>query len=76
MAKKTGRRSLPKGPTAAPMAKPNTELAEAFSAAVLDLVEHNCSCPSARFVRLLIKYRKDIFKGGEVVGQGDYNPAD
>ena len=47
----------------------NQELADAFSNAVFGLLEHNCSCPSAKFVRLLVKYRKDMFKGGEVIGQ-------
>jgi len=49
----------------------NQELADAFSNAVFGLLEHNCSCPSAKFVRLLVKYRKDMFKGGETIGQGD-----
>lgn len=43
----------------------NQELADAFSNAVFGLLEHNCSCPSAKFVRLLVKYRKDMFKGGQ-----------
>ena len=41
----------------------NQELSDAFSDAVFGLLDHNCSCPSARFVRLLVKYRKDMFKG-------------
>ena len=47
----------------------NKELGDAFSDAVFGLLDHNCSCPSAKFVRLLVKYRKDMFKGGEVIGQ-------
>ena len=53
-----------------PLLGPNQELADAFSNAVFGLLEHNCSCPSAKFVRLLVKYRKDMFKGGETIGQG------
>jgi len=47
----------------------NQELADAFSNAVFGLLETNCKCPSAKFVRLLVKYRKDMFKGGEVTGE-------
>ena len=47
----------------------NQELADAFSNAVFGLLEHNCSCPSAKFVRLLVKYRKEMFKGGETIAQ-------
>jgi len=54
----------------------NQELADAFSAAVFGLVENNCSCPSAKFVRLLVRYRKDMFKGGEVIGQDSYITED
>lgn len=50
---------------AAALARVKRELADAFSEATFGLVEHNCSCPSAKFVRLLVKYRKDMFKGGE-----------
>jgi len=56
---------------ASPLEGLNQELADAFSNAVFGLLEHNCSCPSAKFVRLLVKYRKDMFKGGEAIGQGD-----
>ena len=41
----------------------NQELADAFSDAVFGLLDHNCSCPSAKFVKLLVKYRKTAFKG-------------
>ena len=68
------RKSLPPGPDPGPAIPGlNQELADAFSDAVFGLLEHNCSCPSARFVRLLVKYRKDMFKGGEVIAQ-DNNP--
>lgn len=50
-----------------PLPGMNQELADAFSNAVFGLLEHNCSCPSAKFVRLLVKYRKDMFKGGETI---------
>ena len=69
MAKQPGK-SLPPGPgAAAPIPGLNQELADAFSDAVFGLLDHNCSCSSAKFVRLLVKYRKDMFKGGELVGQ-------
>jgi len=65
------RKSLPPGPgTGAPIPGMDQELADAFSDAVFGLLEHNCSCPSAKFVRLMVKHRKDIFKGGEEIGQG------
>ena len=54
----------------------NQELADAFSAAVFGLVEHNCSCSAAKFVRLLVKYRQDIFKGGDVVAPDNYTTED
>ena len=66
--RKPRRQALPPGNQLAGM---NQELADAFSDAVFGLLDHNCSCPSARFVRLLVKYRKDMFKGGEVIGQGN-----
>jgi len=70
MTRKPGK-SLPPGTGAsAPIAGLNQELADAFSDAVFGLLENNCSCLSARFVRLLVKYRKDMFKGGEASGQG------
>ncbi|MBA7588647.1 hypothetical protein ES708_30712 [subsurface metagenome] len=53
----------------------NKELADAFSGAVFGLLEHNCSCPSAKFVRLLVKKRKEMFKGGEVAHESD-NPEE
>jgi len=40
------------------------ELAQAFSDAVLSLVEQNCRCPSCEFVRLLVRKRREIFRGG------------
>ena len=61
---------------APPLQGLNQELADAFSNAVFGLLEHNCSCPSARFVRLLVKYRKDMFKGGELIGQDNYTTPD
>ena len=65
-----GRKRLPPGGgAAAPISGLNEELTEAFSNAVFGLLEHNCSCPSAHFVRLMVKYRKDMFQGGEVIGQ-------
>ena len=68
-----GRKRLPPAREGvAPVPGLNQELADAFSNAVFGLLEHNCSCPSAKFVRLLVRYRKDMFKGGEVVGQ-DYD---
>ncbi len=71
MAKKTRKRIPPgKGPGPA-IPGLNQELADAFSNAVFGLLEHNCSCPSAKFVRLMVKYRKDMFKGGEVVAQSN-----
>ena len=68
-----GSKKLPLGSGAtAPIPGLNQELADAFSDAVFGLLDHNCNCPSARFVRLLVKYRKDMFKGGEAIGQ-DYD---
>ena len=67
------RKSLPPGAGSNPaLPGMNQELADAFSGAVFGLLDHNCSCPSAKFVRLLVKYRKDMFKGGEVIAQ-DYD---
>ena len=72
-----GRRKLPPGADQQPpIPGLNQELADAFSNAVFGLLESNCSCPSAKFVRLLVKYRKDMFKGGEVVGQNNNTPQD
>ncbi len=45
------------------------ELADAFSGAVFGLLDHPCTCPSAKFVRLLVKYRNEAFKGGEASGE-------
>jgi len=71
MTRKPGK-SLPPGTgPGPPIPGLNQELADAFSDAVFGLLEHNCSCPSSRFVRLLVKYRKDMFKGGEAIGQGN-----
>lgn len=68
------RKSLPPGVGSNPtMPGLNQELADAFSDAVFGLLDHNCSCPSSKFVRLLVKYRKDMFKGGEVTSE-DNNP--
>ena len=68
-----GRRKLPPGADQQPpIPGLNQELADAFSDAVFGLLDHNCSCPSAKFVRLLVRYRKDMFKGGEAIGQ-DYD---
>ena len=65
-----GRKRLPPAPPSPSQGEGlNQELADAFSNAVFGLLEHNCSCPSAKFVRLLIKYRKDMFQGGEAVGE-------
>ena len=62
-----GKAGLPPNTPGIPqLAGLNQELADAFSAAVFGLLENNCSCPSAKFVRLLVAKRKDIFKGGEV----------
>ena len=72
MTRKPGKRLPPGTSAAADVPGLNEELADAFSDAVFGLLEHNCSCPSARFVRLMVKYRKDMFKGGEAIGQG-YN---
>lgn len=72
-----GRAGLPPNTSGIPqLAGLNQELADAFSAAVFGLLEHNCSCPSAKFVRLLVAKRKDIFKGGEAIGQGINIAAD
>ena len=66
-----GSKKLPPGKERlSPSLGPKQELAAAFSNAVFGLLEHNCSCPSAKFVRLMVKYRKDMFKGGEDIGQG------
>jgi len=71
------RKSLPPGTGPSPVIPGlNQELADAFSDAVFGLLDHNCSCPSSRFVRLLVKYRKDMFKGGEVIGQDNSSPQD
>lgn len=65
-----GSKRLPPGSSGMPdIPGLNQELADAFSSAVFGLLEHNCSCPSAKFVRLLVKYRKDMFKGGEASAQ-------
>ncbi len=72
-----GSKKLPPGGGATdPISGLNQELADAFSNAVFGLLDHNCSCPSAKFVRLLVKYRKDMFKGGEVIAQDNYPPQD
>ena len=72
-----GRKKLPPGPGPGPAIPGlNQELADAFSNAVFGLLESNCNCPSAKFVRLLVKYRKDMFKGGEVSGQSNNSPQD
>lgn len=71
MTRKPGKGQPPTRGNIPQLAGMNQELADAFSDAVFGLLDHNCSCPSARFVRLLVKYRKDMFKGGEVVAQGN-----
>ena len=60
MATKGRAQALPQPDTI--MGAINQELAQAFSDAVFGLLEHNCSCPSAKFVKLLVRYRKTAFK--------------
>ena len=65
-----GSKKLPLGPgEPPPLQGLNQELADAFSNAVFGLLDHPCSCPSAKFVKLMVKYRKDMFKGGTPSGE-------
>jgi len=69
MTTKGSKKLPPRGGNPPPLQGLNQELADAFSNAVFSLLEHNCSCPSAEFVRLLVKNRKEMFKGGETIAQ-------
>ena len=76
MAEKGSKRLPPAVASDMPLGGLNQELADAFSNAVFGLLEHSCSCPSAKFVRLLVKYRKDMFKGGQQIGEDYYTTED
>lgn len=69
MVKEGSKKLPPEGGNPPPLQGLNQQLADAFSAAVFGLLEHNCSCPSAKFVKLMVKYRKEVFKGGEAIAQ-------